>query len=599
MEFLTTPDFKLNSLIKIIGLGGAGGNAVKHMAEIGIKDVDYIICNTDAQALENSPIATKIHMGASLTKGRGAGNKPEIGLNAAIESIDDIKAAIGVDTKMVFITAGMGGGTGTGASPVVAEACRELGILTVGIVVTPFNLEGPKRIKQANEGLEKLASVVDCLMVISNDSILTNYGNMAQSKAFALADDVVATAAKSIAEIITISGNTNVDFADVETVLRDSGVAIMGSGLSKGENRAVNAVEQALSSPLLTESNIFGAQNILLNIGSGHQEVTMDEIALIINHLQEAAGGEANLIWGSYIDDHLEDNLHLTVLATGFKKKPDAIAVKKIELEVKDQRVEVEFEAPKSNLFVSLPGFNEDEKPFNELVDIKINRPSQESDVSVGFKKELFVAVEVTPSVEDKTIIQPTVKETIRLDEVPATPSGEAADQVNNLIRNIHETTLEIDNRSKAKPNDIEIKDELLISLDSVYDNESFTLINKDTQEVIDSKPSHTTPAAANQIQNAPTPGVVSGSTKDKLSQLKGVSNLGETKSNQRLGSLKDFNNVNTISDYENTPSYQRKNVSLNTVPSSAEAQNSTLSVGVNNKTVIHTNNSYLNKRID
>ncbi|MFT4543939.1 MAG: cell division protein FtsZ [Bacteroidia bacterium] len=307
-----------SSIIKVIGVGGGGSNAVNHMYKQGIKGVDFIVCNTDQQALDTSPVPKKIALGSSLTEGRGAGAQAEVGRNAAIENLDDIKEILEGDTKMVFITAGMGGGTGTGAAPVIAEAARELGILTVGIVTVPFTFEGKKRKLQAEKGLEELKRHVDTVLIICNDKLREMYGNLKLGEAFSQADDVLSIAAKGIAEIITIEGYVNVDFEDVRTVMTNSGVAIMGSATTSGEDRATKAVEQALASPLLNDNNIFGASNILLYISSGKDEVTMDEVAEITDYIQEEAGMDADVIWGNGTDMDLEDKLTLTIIATGF-----------------------------------------------------------------------------------------------------------------------------------------------------------------------------------------------------------------------------------------------------------------------------------------
>ncbi len=310
-----------NSIIKVIGVGGGGSNAVTHMFKQGIVGVNFMICNTDEQALEQNTIPNKIQLGPGLTEGRGAGSQPEVGRNATLESMDDIKQALGKDTKMIFITAGMGGGTGTGGAPVVARAARELGILTVGIVTTPFFFEGGKRIRQADKGIQELKENVDALIVISNDKMRELYGNLSLSEAFAKADDVLATAARGIAEIITVPGYVNVDFEDVSTVMRNSGVAIMGSGIAVGDDRALKAVKQALASPLLSENDIRGAQHILLNITSGTKEVLMDEVSEITSYIQEAAGYTSEVIWGNCSDEALEDKISVTVIATGFETK--------------------------------------------------------------------------------------------------------------------------------------------------------------------------------------------------------------------------------------------------------------------------------------
>jgi len=312
-----------SSIIKVIGVGGGGGNAVNHMYRQGITGVDFIICNTDAQALELSPIPNKVQLGASLTEGMGAGSIPEVGKNSAIENIDDIKQMLGVNTKMLFITAGMGGGTGTGASPIIAKAAREMDILTVGIITTPFSFEGKRRKMQADAGMEELRKYVDSFLVISNDRLRQIFGNLTMSSAFGQADDILTTAAKGIAEIITLPGYINVDFKDVRTVMKDSGVCIMGSSTAEGEGRALKAVEGALSSPLLKDNEIEGARYILLNISSGLKEVTMDEVSIITDYIQEEAGLAADLIWGNCVDENLEDKLSVTIIATGFQTKDE------------------------------------------------------------------------------------------------------------------------------------------------------------------------------------------------------------------------------------------------------------------------------------
>jgi len=314
-----------SSIIKVIGVGGGGGNAVNHMYLSGITGVDFIICNTDAQALESSPIPNKVQLGASLTEGMGAGSIPEVGKNSAIENIDDIKAMLGSTTKMLFITAGMGGGTGTGASPIIAKAAKELDILTVAIITTPFSFEGKRRRLQADEGLEELKKYVDSYLVISNDRLREIFGNLTLGSAFGQADDILTTAAKGIAEIITVPGYINVDFKDVRTVMKDSGVAIMGSFAAEGDDRALQAVEGALASPLLKDNEIEGARYILLNISSGLREVTMDEVSIITDYIQEKAGLSADLIWGNCTDESLSDKLSVTIIATGFQTSEERV----------------------------------------------------------------------------------------------------------------------------------------------------------------------------------------------------------------------------------------------------------------------------------
>ena len=309
---ITTP------IIKVIGVGGGGGNAVEYMYRQGICDVDFVLCNTDSQILEHSPIPTIIQLGKTLTEGRGAGNRPEIGEAAANESIDDIKALLSTNTKMVFITAAMGGGTGTGAAPVIAKVAKDMGILTVGIVTIPSRFEGPKRLDQAREGVKRLKEHVDSLIIIDNEKIQRIFGSQTLSSAFAKANDVLNIAAKGIAEIITLPGYINVDFADVRTVMTDSGIAIMGAAKASGEDRAKRVIAEALNSPLLNKSDILGASDILLNITSGTDEITMDEMSEITNYVIKEVGDNAAIIWGVGTDEALEDAISVTVIATVF-----------------------------------------------------------------------------------------------------------------------------------------------------------------------------------------------------------------------------------------------------------------------------------------
>lgn len=322
-------DCKSPNIIKVLGVGGGGGNAVNHMHEYGIKDVDFIIANTDNQALEASTVPVKIQLGASLTEGLGAGNCPERGRNAALESHNDICQALQLSpdgnngeslaTKMLFVTAGMGGGTGTGAAPVISKIAKDAGILTVAIVTLPFRFEGPKRVTQAIEGLRQLAENVDSLLVVDNELVLQQYGEEAVDDAFAYADDVLTKAAKGIAEIITTRGHVNVDFADVSTVLKDSGIALMGTGVGEGENRDIKAIEAALKSPLLSNNNIKGAKNMLINVmSSKDHKLTMKELARINKYVQRAAGQRGDLIWGKSEDNTLGERLGVTLVVSGF-----------------------------------------------------------------------------------------------------------------------------------------------------------------------------------------------------------------------------------------------------------------------------------------
>jgi cell division protein FtsZ len=356
-----------SSIIKVIGVGGGGCNAVRHMFEEGIEGVNFIICNTDAQAMQNNPVPVRIQLGVTLTEGRGAGNMPEQGEQAAIENLGDLRDVLEIKTKMVFITAGMGGGTGTGAAPVIAKLARELDILTIAVVTLPAPSEGKRRYDQAMAGIEKLKEHVDSMLVISNEKLHKIYGNLPATQAFKKADNIITTAVKGVAEIITLHGNINIDFADVSTVMAGSEVFIMGTGFASGPDRAMKAVQQALESPLLDSSSIKGTKDILLNIISGTDEITMGEIGEIIDFLQDAAGQDATIIWGNGIDLKLKDQVSVTIIATGFDVNPNRIFHPKTEVvellfddndleinlddETSTSSTKVEMEAQKSKSF--------------------------------------------------------------------------------------------------------------------------------------------------------------------------------------------------------------------------------------------------------
>lgn len=342
-----------SSIIKVIGVGGGGCNAVNHMFEEGIEGVDFLICNTDAQALRTSPVPIKIQLGVSLTEGRGAGNMPLQGEQAAIENLDDIRGVLEGTTKMLFITAGLGGGTGTGAAPVIAGLARELDILTIAVVTIPAPAEGRRRFQQALEGVEKLKEHVDSLLVISNEKLHRIYGDLPASQAFKKADNILGTAVKGVAEIITLHGNINIDYADVHTVMAGSDVFIMGTGVAEGDGRAMEAVLKALESPLLDSNDIKGTKDILLNITSGEEEIRMGEIGDIIEFLQEKAGQDANIIWGNSLDKRLENKVSVTLIATRFDKNPNSLLQKKEpkeEVVLEEQACEINLEDEEDQL---------------------------------------------------------------------------------------------------------------------------------------------------------------------------------------------------------------------------------------------------------
>jgi cell division protein FtsZ len=366
-----------SSILKVIGVGGGGGNAVNHMHSQNIDGVNFIICNTDAQALQSSNIPNKIQLGPHLTQGLGAGANPEIGRQATEESLEEIKNILEVNTKMAFITAGMGGGTGTGGAPIISKICKDLGILTVGIVTTPFAYEGKKRQLQAEEGIKTMKQYVDTLLVISNDKLRSQFGNLKMREAFEKADNVLATAAKCITDVINSKGQINVDFADVCTVMRNGGVAILGNSAAEGENRAQKAIEDALNSPLLNDNDIRGAKWILININSaqGEHEHTMDEVEVIQQYLLEQAGDNTDVILGLGYDDTLGSQISITLIATGFENKdPFAKAVPKKE-EPK----------PEEKIVMVLDTSKEESKPV-----CLVKQPEEIVDANVAIEKMKF-----------------------------------------------------------------------------------------------------------------------------------------------------------------------------------------------------------------
>ncbi|NCU03211.1 MAG: cell division protein FtsZ [Chitinophagaceae bacterium] len=356
-----------SSIIKVIGVGGGGSNAVNHMHAQIIEGVNFIICNTDAQAIATSMVPNKVQLGPHLTQGLGAGANPEIGRQATEESLEELKAMLEVNTKMAFITAGMGGGTGTGGAPIIAKICKDLGILTVGIVTTPFSYEGKKRIQQAEDGIGRLKDYVDTLLVISNDKLRHQFGNLKMKEAFSKADNVLATAAKCITDVINSTGQINVDFADVCTVMKNGGVAILGNASANGDNRAQRAIEEALNSPLLNDNDIRGAKWILININSAENEheFTMDEVEIIQNHLLSQAGENTDVILGLGYDNTLGDKIGITLIATGFEaknpfdKKPEVVEEVKPQVE----KIVMTLAEPEKKAYTQPALFTEEPKP--------------------------------------------------------------------------------------------------------------------------------------------------------------------------------------------------------------------------------------------
>jgi cell division protein FtsZ len=530
-----------SSIIKVIGVGGGGGNAVNHMYRQGITGVDFIICNTDAQALELSPIPNKVQLGASLTEGMGAGSIPEVGRNSAIENIDDIKQMLGTNTKMLFITAGMGGGTGTGASPIIAQAARELDILTVGIITTPFSFEGKRRKMQAEEGMEELRKYVDSFLVISNDRVREIFGNLTFSAAFAQADNILTTAAKGIAEIITLPGYINVDFKDVRTVMKDSGVSIMGSYASAGENRAYEAVRGALASPLLKDNEIEGARYILLNISSGEKEVTMDEVSIITDYIQEEAGLMADLIWGNCKDEDLGEKISVTIIATGFQTKDEREKVQSSKKIVSHLITENQPLVKAVNEFTVNTNRGDNQEPF-----LKVREENQSGQMNNPYQKR---------------------EESVR-------------EEQNGTIR--------------YRLNDDDKKQDLEKE-QSGFSIKIAEQINFDKPaEMYMSEPSRPEPAKQ-EVQ--PVAGADDMKTDESIEeQLRN--------SRERIKRLKDLSmklRSGSIQELENVPAYKRKEVALQQNTHSSETQVSRFSLlaDEDGKTEIRPNNSFLHDNVD
>ena len=540
-----------SSIIKVIGVGGGGSNAVNHMYRQGIKGVDFIVCNTDHQALDMSPVPIKIPLGQSLTEGRGAGSIPDVGMNAAIENLEDINDILSNNTKMIFVTAGMGGGTGTGAAPVIAQTAKEMGILTVGIVTVPFTFEGRKRRTQAEDGIEKMRQAVDTLLVINNDKLREMFGNLSLVNAFENADDVLAIAAKGIAEVISVTGQINVDFNDVNTVMKDSGVAIMGSAEAEGEDRAIKCVESALSSPLLNDNNIEGATYVLLNITYGSKIVLMDEISDITDYIQEEAGSTADVIWGHGHDENLGEKLCVTIIATGFKTTP---------------HTGLPFKGPAKNK-MNL----EDDRPT--IITKQIDSPVKnvEDDLSISNN-------EISP--DDETFLQDDKVKKYLLEEETDQLPIENVDENNEFVN----SDIKVQPSAELEKNDGKIRflleedekeTEELENNDSI-DEENYTL---KTNEVESSSAIEEKEIEPKEI------------SEDRLDRIR--------KATQKLRSPLGLNEM------ENEPAYKRRNIELDDIKKSSDPSISRYTLWENEdengdkQTGLSDNNSFLHDNVD
>ncbi|PJA08566.1 MAG: cell division protein FtsZ [Flavobacteriales bacterium CG_4_10_14_0_2_um_filter_32_8] len=571
------------SIIKVFGVGGGGSNAVNHMYNQGITGVDFVICNTDAQALNLSPVPNKIQLGTTLTEGLGAGANPEVGKNAAIEDIENIKAILEKNTKMVFITAGMGGGTGSGAAPIIAEAARDLGILTVGIVTIPFSFEGRRRKQQADEGLAELKKHVDTLLVINNDKLRMMHGNLKMGEAFSKADDILTIAAKGIAEIITVAGYINVDFEDVRTVMKNGGTAIMGSAEAEGENRAMEAVTKALASPLLNDNEIKGANFILLNVTSGDNEITMDEIDEITDYIQNEAGYTAELIWGNGTDLSLGNKVSVTVIATGFgvNNTDNFEFGKKVEKKVFDLNTDVP-------------------TTITQLID----------DGSVEKK-----ITEVTSHIEEPTLKEQAEEQPTLNFETPTQQVVEEEKVVFNLNEDIEEEDFVAENEDTswnwnkvnvAETEESDEEDEFVFSEKSPEDTieeekielESNTIVwnlHDDSSEEIKASSSDSTNQLYDKEEEKITPVYTNKIPNEE--QLK--------RSQERINKIKELGmkmkTPSGINDLENEPAYKRRKINLGEIPHSSENQISrfTLSEDKDGIARLNDDNSFLHDNVD
>ena len=629
-DFGITFDLPKNqsNVIKVIGVGGGGSNAINHMFQQGIKGVDFVICNTDAQALNSSGVPVKIQLGVNLTEGLGAGANPEIGEQAALESIEEINQMLDTNTKMVFITAGMGGGTGTGAAPIIAKLAKDLNILTVGIVTMPFQFEGKLRIAQAQKGIEKLREHVDSLVVINNNKLREVYGNLGFKAGFSKADEVLSTAARGIAEVITHHYTQNIDLRDAKTVLSNSGTAIMGSSTASGSNRAQEAIIKALDSPLLNDNKITGAKNVLLLIVSGSQEITIDEIGEINDHIQTEAGYGANIIMGVGEDEALDDAIAVTIIATGFNAEQqneitNTESKKVIHALEDDQSLEQDLVREKDPVIITPDIVLErDEKVIHTLIDDENLEAEMDLVATTEIIKNMDVVYdEVLAEVnEDDFIIHEVAK-----DEIPEIETENDLEEENQTLlrfdqpikepleteEEVAETiTFTLDNEAK----DIEVNDyiELITVTEANETGETRYALDdhivleetgtKHKNVVVEEQPVDEEIVFEKKIVEE----VVT--EKEEVEELDPVnspiSELLKQRANERRRKMKEFNykfNNAKIDEIEKEPAYKRQGVDLDEVQPSSEVDSSRISVGLddNDDIQLRNNNSFLHDNVD
>jgi len=656
-EFETSISFDLpknqSNVIKVIGVGGGGSNAINHMFQQGIKGVDFYICNTDAQALQNSGVPNKIQLGLNLTEGLGAGANPDIGEQSAVESFDDISQMLDTNTKMVFITAGMGGGTGTGAAPIIAKMAKDLDILTVGIVTMPFQFEGKMRIEQSQKGIEKLRNVVDSLIVINNNKLREVYGNLGFKAGFSKADEVLSTAARGIAEVITHHYTQNIDLRDAKTVLSNSGTAIMGSALASGQNRAQDAIRNALDSPLLNDNKITGAKNVLLLIVSGAQEITIDEIGEINDHIQNEAGHGANIIMGVGEDESLEESIAVTIIATGFNiEQQDEISnteTKKVvhslsedkELEPKEKEpvvieptiiledkkeppvvrhtLDVE---PEEEVFFSkkedIKQSDDDFKliPTSEIIknmnvvyeEVKAYIPNLDKDEDFIIKPVTRMAADIE-SITDVELISDSLEEEQQITLTFDLPISETTEDIKKDNKSIISHNLTDDVK------DISVNDCVeLITVNETSEEGDVRYVLDDYIEVESSM--NKKQQSSNEVLKDVDEDVVfekkvideSTPNKDLCEEIdpmeSPISELMKDRAEERRRKMKDFNykfNSAKIEDIEKVPAYKRQGVDLKEAKHSSETDMSRTSIGLddNDDIQLRSNNSFLHDNVD
>ena len=587
---------------------------MKHMYETGIHGVDFVICNTDAQTLDNNPVANKVQLGVSTTEGLGAGADPEVGEKAAIESIDEIKAALGQNTKMVFITAGMGGGTGTGAAPVIAKVAKEMGILTVGIVTVPFSFEGKRRLEQAENGLEKLRSNVDSLIVINNDKLRQQFGNLGFKQGFSKADEVLTNAAKGMAEVITGYFDVNIDFRDAKSVLANSGTALMSTGTASGENKAEEAVKKALDSPLLNDNKITGAKNVLLLIRSGAEEVTMDEIGVIMDHIQKEAGHTADIIFGVGTDEELGDAVSVLVIATGFAKENrkhdgptekikfslDDTSESRIQKEspfrTKADRNEEKVEKFEGKSLFRLDDEEDDAPQFSVKTSEKKMIIEEEPRTKVKFFEEEEIQAAVSFKEEEEVAQEPDLftYEAFEEELEPQSFSFEVEEPVKEEVP-------QKSSFSEDKPI------EFSFFVNEPVENEPFIVedkveeIQQPKNEIVEEPVAKPTPVAEKKVEIKEEP-VITETKVEVKEEFTFISKTTNTeKVNERRNKLKEFNsryqNFDESSDFETVPAFKRKNISID--GHNASEQNINTFLSENDGKMQLRENRFLNKDVD